>query len=102
MPTFAWGWTAAGGDVYARSPDHFVVWKKGLVFDTSENSANSGTGSTEIPFWFESPTGKGVESVALPTESGFVASNYMGIARVVVRQAMLRDMALVTAVALAE
>ena len=87
MPTFAWGWTAAGGDVYARSPDHFVVWKKGLVFDTSENSANSGTGSTEIPFWFESPTGKGVESVALPTESGFVASNYMGIARVVFEDA---------------
>ena len=87
MPTFAWGWTAAGGDVYARSPDHFVVWKKGLVFDTSENSANSGTGSTDIPFWFESPTGKGVESVALPTESGFVASNYMGIARVVFEDA---------------
>ena len=87
MPTFAWGWTAASGDVYARSPDHFVVWKKGLVFDTSENAANSGTGSTEIPFWFESPTGKGVESVALPTESGFVATNYMGIARVVFEDA---------------
>ena len=87
MPTFAWGWTAAGGDVYARSPDHFVVWKKGLVFDTSENSANSGTGSTEIPFWFESPTGKGVESVALPTASSFNATNYLGIARVVFEDA---------------
>ena len=83
MPTFAWGWTAAGGDVYARSPDHFVVWKKGLVFDTSENATNSDAGSTDIPFWFESPTGKGVESVALPTASGFIATNYMGIARVV-------------------
>ena len=87
MPTFAWGWTAAGGDVYARSPDHFVVWKKGLVFDTSENAANSGSGSTEIPFWFESPTGKGVESVALPTASSFNATNYLGIARVVFEDA---------------
>ena len=87
MPTFAWGWTAAGGDVYARSPDHFGVWKKGRVFDTSENSANSGTGSTEIPFWFESPTGKGVESVALPTASSFNATNYLGIARVVFEDA---------------
>ncbi len=84
MPTFQSGWTAAAGNEYARSPDHFVVWKKGLVFDTSENAANgTGPGHTEIPFWFESPTGKGVESVALPTASGFVASNYIGIARVV-------------------
>ena len=83
MPTFAWGWTATGGDVYARSPDHFVVWKKGLVFDTSENATNSGAGGTEIPFWFDSPTGKGVESVALPTSSSFNATNYLGIARVV-------------------
>ena len=87
MPTFAWGWTAASGNVYARSPDHFVVWKKGLVFDTSENATNSDAGSTEIPFWFESPTGKGVESVALPTASGFIATNYMGIARVVFEDA---------------
>ena len=87
MPTFAWGWTAANGGSYARSPDHFVVWKKGLVFDTSENATNSGTGATDIPFWFESPTGKGVESVALPTASGFIATNYMGIARVVFEDA---------------
>ncbi len=87
MPTYAWGWTAAGGDVYARSPDHFVVWKKGLVFDTSENAANSGTGSTDIPFWFESPTGKGVESVALPTDSAFASAKYIGVARVVFEDA---------------
>ena len=87
MPTFAWGWTADSGGNYARSPDHFVVWKKGLVFDTSENAANSGSGSTEIPFWFESPTGKGVESVALPTASSFNATNYLGIARVVFEDA---------------
>ena len=87
MPTFAWGWTADSGSNYARSPDHFVVWKKGLVFDTSENATATGAGSTEIPFWFESPTGKGVESVALPTASGFAATNYMGIARVVFEDA---------------
>ena len=90
MPTFYSGWGAADSThatFYKRSPDHLVVWKKGLVIDTSENSANSSAGSSSISFWFESPTGKGVESVALPTESGFVASNYMGIARVVFEDA---------------
>ena len=87
MPTFAWGWTAAGGSDYTRSPNHFVVWKKGLVFDTSENATNSGAAGTEIPFWFEAPTGKGVESVTLPTDSRFIATNYLGIARVVFEDA---------------
>ena len=92
MPTFAWGWTAntygSGEAFFKRSPDHFVIWKKGFVFDTSENAANSsGTGATSIPFWFEAPTGKGVESVALPTDSGFIATNYIGIARVVFEDA---------------
>ena len=83
MPTFAWGWTGAAGSDYTRSPNHFVVWKKGMVFDTSENATNSGAGGTEIPFWFEAPTGKGVENVALPTASNFIVTNYMSIARVV-------------------
>ena len=87
MPTFAWGWTGTAGSDYTRSPNHFVVWKKGLVFDTSENATNSGTGGTEIPFWFDSPTGKGVESVALPTSSSFNATNYMSIARIVFEDA---------------
>ena len=92
MPTFAWGWTSAvysdGDTFYKRSPDHFVIWKKGLVFDTSENAANcNGPGSSLVPFWFEAPMGKGVESVALPTVSSFNASNYLGIARVVFEDA---------------
>jgi len=90
MPTYAFGWSAAGASnplFYPRALQHVVVWKKGLVFDTSENSANSGTGSSTLALKFESPSGKGVESVALPTESGFVASNYMGIARVVFEDA---------------
>jgi len=91
MPTYAWGWVAVGHNdeaFFKRSPDHFVIWKKGLVFDTSENAANSsGAGATSIPFRFDSPTGKGVESVALPTDSGFIATNYIGIARVVFEDA---------------
>ncbi len=86
MPTFFSGWGAADSThatFYKRSPDHLVVWKKGLAIDTSENSANSSAGSSSISFWFESPTGSGVESVALPTASGFIAANYIGIARVV-------------------
>ena len=90
MPTFYSGWGAADSThatFYKRSPDHLVVWKKGLVIDTSENSANSSAGSSSISFWFEPPTGNGVESVALPTASGFVASNYLGIASVVFEDA---------------
>ena len=90
MPTFFSGWGAADGThatFYKRSPDHLVIWKKGLVIDTSENSANSSAGSSSISFWFEPPTGNGVESVALPTASGFVASNYLGIASVVFEDA---------------
>ena len=86
MPTFYSGWGAADSNqsaFYPRSPDRFVVWKKGLAIDTSENSANSSAGSSSISFWFESPTGSGVESVALPTGGGFLATNYIGIARVV-------------------
>ncbi|MBQ6011421.1 MAG: autotransporter-associated beta strand repeat-containing protein [Kiritimatiellae bacterium] len=90
MPTYAFGWSAAGASnplFYPRALQHVVVWKKGLVFDTSENSANSGKGSSTLALKFESPTGKGVESVALPTVSGFIATNYMGIARVVFEDA---------------
>ena len=86
MPTFAWGWGAVNsGDAafYPRSPDHIVVWNKGLVIDTSENSSNSSAGASTFSLWFDSPTGKGVESVALPTSSSFNATNYLGIARVV-------------------
>ena len=86
MPTFYSGWGAADSNhasFYKRNPDHFVLWKKGLVIDTTENGANSSAGSSTFSFWFEPPTGNGVESVALPTASGFVASNYLGIASVV-------------------
>ncbi len=90
MPTYAFGWSAAGASnplFYPRALQHVVVWKKGLVFDTSENSANSGTGSSTLALKFESPSGKGVESVALPTGGGFLATNYIGIARVVFEDA---------------
>jgi autotransporter-associated beta strand protein len=86
MPTFAWGWGAVNASdaaFYPRSPDHIVIWKKGLVVDTSENASNSSAGASTFSLWFNSPTGKGVESVALPTSSSFNATNYLGIARVV-------------------
>ena len=86
MPTFYSGWGAADSNhasFYKRNPDRFVVWKKGLVIDTTENGANSSAGSSSFSFWFDPPTGNGVESVALPTASGFVASNYLGIASIV-------------------
>ena len=64
MPTIPWGWGAANvsdASFYLRSPDHIVIWKKGLVIDTSENAANSsGPGASSFSLWFNSPTGKGV------------------------------------------
>ena len=79
MPTYPWGWDAAGS--YARNPDHVVVWEKGLVIDTSENESRStnGGGYSGIYFWLEAPTGKGVESVALPASGGYTTATYSGM-----------------------
>ena len=91
MPTYPWGWSAAGASsalFYPRALQHIVVWKNGLVIDTTENATNaSRPDSSVLALSFESPAGKGVESVAMPTASGFVATNYIGIARVVFEDA---------------
>ena len=87
MPTYPWGWSGSGVSTnlfYPRALQHVVVWKNGLAIDTTENATNaSRPDSSVLALSFESPTGKGVESVALPTASGFIATNYIGIARVV-------------------
>ena len=95
MPLFGHGWCgldASEPRFLKRAPTHSVIWGKGLVIDTSEssgssNSQPSGFAASHMQLHFESPTGKGVESVALPTASGFVSSNYHGIARVVFEDA---------------
>ena len=97
MPTFGHGWCAVNASnesFFRRAPDHVVVWKKGLTIDTDESSNESGgqpsgRAPSYMQLWFESPTGKGVESVALPSTdtTSFVASNYHGIARVVFESA---------------
>ena len=91
MPTYPWGWSAAGASselFFPRALQHIVVWKNGLVIDTTENAINaSRPDSSVLALSFESPAGKGVESVAMPTASGFVATNYIGIARVVFEDA---------------
>ena len=84
MPTFGYGWTDLGCDnpgYYDNNPDHFVIWKKGLVIDTSESTGTHP--ESYIPFSFESPSGKGVESIALPTEGDYTNSVYIGLARIV-------------------
>ena len=93
MPTFGHGWGGWGytdANFFKYSLGHFVIWPKGLVIDTSESSGQSnnqpsGYAASHMPFLFEAPTGKGVESVALPSTdtTSFVASNYYGLARVV-------------------
>ena len=83
-PTFSWNLT--GGGSAATYPDHFVVWENGFIVDTTENAVNneSGTGDSSLPFAFEKPTGKGVESITLPDLTG---TNYIGIGRIVIEDA---------------
>ncbi len=84
MPTLGYGWTGlAYGDAryFSSKPDHFVIWEKGLVIDTSESTGAHP--ESYIPFSFESPSGKGVESIALPTEGDYTNSVYIGLARIV-------------------
>ena len=82
-PTFSWNITAGTS---GSNPDHFVVWENGFVVDTTENAINnsSGTGDSDLPFIFEKPTGKGVESITLPDLTG---KTYIGIGRIVIEDA---------------
>jgi len=77
MPTFAYNWSV---NVNSH-PDHFVVWENGITVDTSDNALGGGASGSSFSFAFEKPTGKGVESVALPDLTG---KTYIGIARVVI------------------
>ena len=84
MPTMAYDWTGsspAAEDYYKGNPDHFVIWKNGLVIDTSESTGKNP--SSLMPFSFESPSGKGVESIALPAGGDYAAATYFGPARIV-------------------
>jgi autotransporter-associated beta strand protein len=92
MPLFGHGWCAVGptdAKFYPRAPTHCVIWKKGLVIDTSDSSGStqdgqpSGVAPSHMPLHFESPTGKGVESVSLPTTGNYTTVTYYGPARVV-------------------
>ena len=80
-PTFSWRLDAG---VSNSNPDHFVVWEKGFIVDTTENYINnsSGAGESTLPFVFEKPTGKGVESIALPDD--VASKSYIGIGRIVI------------------
>ena len=54
--------------------------------NTTENAINnsSGAGESTLPFVFEKPAGKGVESIVLPDLTG---TNYIGIGRIVIEDA---------------
>ena len=77
MPTFAYNWSVNT----SSHPDHFVVWENGITVDTSDNALGGGASGSSFSFAFEKPTGKGVESVALPD---LTDKTYIGIARVVI------------------
>ena len=77
-------WSGVGSthaDFYKGNPSHFVIWKKGLVIDTSELSGNNP--ASHMPFTFAAPTGKGVESITLPTSGDYTTASYIGPARIV-------------------
>ena len=93
MPTYMAGWNMAydtDAAFFTRNPDRFVLWEKGLVIDTSENMLNvdgDGFRETNLGFLFEAPTGKGVESVELPSASAYTSSTYIGIVPIVFEDA---------------
>lgn len=80
-PTMAYDWTNNGLSDPNYCPSHFVVWKKGLVIDTSESTGNNP--ASLMPFSFEAPSGKGVESISLPTGDDYTTAAYIGPARIV-------------------
>lgn len=84
MPTMGYDWTNGSqndANYYTANPSHFVIWKKGLVIDTSESTGNNP--ASKMPFSFASPTGKGVESITLPTSGDYTTASYIGPARIV-------------------
>ena len=84
MPTMDNDWSGVGSthaDFYKGNPSQFVVWEKGLVIDTSELTGSNT--ASHMPFSFAAPTGKGVESITLPTSGDYTTANYIGPARVV-------------------
>lgn len=84
MPTMDNDWSGVGSthaDFYKGNPSHFVVWEKGLVIDTSELSGSNP--ASTMPYSFAAPTGKGVESITLPTSGDYTTANYIGPARIV-------------------
>ena len=84
MPTMGYDWTNGSqkdANYYMANPSHFVIWKKGLVIDTSESAGNDP--ASHMPFSFAAPTGKGVESITLPTSGDYTTANYIGPARIV-------------------
>lgn len=84
MPTMGYDWTNGSqkdANYYTANPSHFVIWKKGLVIDTSESAGNDP--ASHMPFSFAAPTGKGVESITLPTSGDYTTANYIGPARIV-------------------
>ncbi len=84
MPTMGYDWTNGSqndANYYTANPSHFVIWKKGLVIDTSASTGNNP--ASKMPFSFAAPTGKGVESITLPASGDYTTASYIGPARIV-------------------
>ncbi len=79
---FGYGFNNAGPSEAAfsgRNPDHFVLYKNGLVLDSSETTDDI----VQLPLKFEAPTGKSIGTITLPTDPTFAAATYKAPARIV-------------------
>lgn len=85
-PTYTTGISRLGIDDDAfttRNPNHVILGKGGLIIDTSKDTYEDRTtpaSSSQIPWAFEAPQGKGIASITLPDYSTLTTTNkyYMG------------------------
>ena len=87
-PTFAWGWDHIGDqNVLSRAPNKFVLWNRGVVFDTSKCMDNVFTYYSQHTnlHHVDPPSGKGFDSITLPATA--LSQTYIGPARVRINDA---------------
>lgn len=85
MPTFFSGWNHVDYDktnFFLRSPDHWTVGPRGMVVDTSEllgDIPERVAGSVNFPHSLTDAAGRGIASIALPSDDeDFAAQDYRG------------------------
>lgn len=83
-PTFGWGWDHKGGSNDTRDFHEWVLHEHGMILDTSmcQNGDRTAAAPHDNPFNFCDATGKGFDSITLPTSGAFKQEVYLGPARI--------------------